>query len=122
MCLKGESNESQNFLKTIIFLIRFLTTCSFDFLTDDDDTRVFVACIFTWAYFLPLILITFFYAMLFKHVRAHEAAMKKQAEKMNVKSLASNKDTTAESVEIRIAKAAFTIFFMFVRYSQESLS
>jgi r-opsin len=40
--------------------------------------------------------------------------MKQQAEKMNVKSLAANKDTNAQSVEIRIAKAAFTIFFMFL--------
>lgn len=40
--------------------------------------------------------------------------MKKQAEKMNVKSLAANKDATAESVEIRIAKAAFTIFFLYL--------
>lgn len=40
--------------------------------------------------------------------------MRKQAEKMNVKSLSANKDASAESVEIRIAKAAFTIFFMYL--------
>lgn len=40
--------------------------------------------------------------------------MRKQAEKMNVKSLSANKDASSESVEIRIAKAAFTIFFMFL--------
>lgn len=74
---------------------------------------MFVASIFSWAYALPLCLIIFFYTLLFRHVRAHEEAMRKQAEKMNVKSL-SNKDASAESVEIRIAKAAFTIFFMFL--------
>jgi r-opsin len=39
--------------------------------------------------------------------------LKEQAQKMNVKSL-SNKDASSETVEIRIAKAAFTIFFLFV--------
>lgn len=33
---------------------------------------------------------------------------------MNVQSLSANKDAASKSVEIRIAKAAFTIFFMFV--------
>jgi r-opsin len=91
-----------------------LTTCSFDFLSANDETRVFVACIFIWAYCLPMILIAFFYTNLFKHVRAHENMLKAQAKRMNVQSLSANKDATAQSVEIRIAKAAFTIFFMFV--------
>lgn len=37
-----------------------------------------------------------------------------QAKKMKIKSLAANKDENAQSVEIRIAKAAFTIFFLFI--------
>ncbi|CAD7086067.1 unnamed protein product [Hermetia illucens] len=92
----------------------FLTTCSFDYLTDDNDTRGFVACIFVWAYLLPMILIAFFYARLFKHVCAHEKMLREQAKKMNVKSLSANQDQNATSVEIRIAKAAFTIFFLFI--------
>lgn len=40
--------------------------------------------------------------------------LKDQAKRMNVQSLASNKDQAAQSVEIRIAKACFTIFFLFV--------
>lgn len=39
--------------------------------------------------------------------------LKEQAKKMNVASL-SNKDNSSESVEMRIAKACFTIFFMYV--------
>ena len=39
--------------------------------------------------------------------------LKDQAKKMNVKSLVSNQDA-GKSVEIRIAKVAFTIFFLFV--------
>lgn len=40
--------------------------------------------------------------------------MRDQARKMNVQSLAANKDMNATSVEIRIAKASFTIFFLFL--------
>nr|BAM95291.1 B-sensitive opsin [Leptidea amurensis] len=92
----------------------FLTTCSFDFFTDDQDTKVFVACIFTWSYVIPMTLICFFYSKLFSAVRLHEKMLQEQAKKMNVKSLASNKDDASKSVEIRIAKVAFTIFFLFV--------
>lgn len=49
---------------------------------------------------------------LFKHVRAHEKMIKDQAKRMNVQSICTNKES--QSVEIRIAKAAFTIFFLFV--------
>ncbi|XP_055590752.1 opsin-3-like [Uranotaenia lowii] len=92
----------------------YLTTCSFDYLTDDQDTKVFVGCIFTWSYAIPMIFICYFYARLFGHVRAHETMLKNQARKMNVESLAANRNEKAQAVEIRIAKAAFTIFFLFV--------
>nr|BAP11278.1 B-sensitive opsin [Pachliopta aristolochiae] len=92
----------------------FLTTCSFDYFTDDQDTKVFVACIFVWSYAIPMTLICYFYSQLFSAVRLHERMLQEQAKKMNVKSLASNKEDASKSVEIRIAKVAFTIFFMFV--------
>ncbi|CAG9087213.1 unnamed protein product [Plutella xylostella] len=92
----------------------FLTTCSFDYFTDDQDTKVFVAAIFVWSYCIPMSLICYFYSQLFGAVRLHERMLKDQAKKMNVKSLASNKDDAGKSVEIRIAKVAFTIFFLFV--------
>ncbi|XP_051170931.1 opsin, blue-sensitive-like [Leptopilina boulardi] len=91
----------------------FLTTCSFDFLTDDDDTKVFVASIFFWSYIFPMTLIIYFYSQLMKSVRHHEKMLREQAKKMNVKSLISNQDKE-RSVEMRIAKVAFTIFFLFV--------
>lgn len=59
-----------------------------------------------------MILIIFYYFNLFKHVRAHEKMIKEQAKRMNVQSICTNKESA--SVEIRIAKAAFTIFFLFV--------
>jgi r-opsin len=52
---------------------------------------------------------------LFLHqVRLHERMLQEQAKKMNVKSLAANKEDASRSVEIRIAKVAFTIFFLFI--------
>nr|QPZ55119.1 BRh1 [Eumaeus atala] len=92
----------------------FLTTCSFDYLTDHPDTKLFVMCIFCWSYVIPMVFLCFFYSKLFSAVRMHERMLKEQAKKMNVKSLASNKDDAGKSVEIRIAKVAFTIFFLFV--------
>lgn len=82
-------------------------------MTDDDDTRVFVMCIFVWAYLIPMVLICIFYSKLFQHISAHQKMLKEQAKKMNVQSL-SNRDDSAESVELRIAKACFTIFFLYV--------
>lgn len=90
-----------------------MTTCSFDFLTLDDDTRVFTACIFVWAYAIPMLLIAIFYTKMFNHISAHEKMLKDQAKKMNVQSL-SNKEEGSQSVELRIAKACFTIFFLFL--------
>ncbi|XP_064105705.1 opsin, ultraviolet-sensitive-like [Macrobrachium nipponense] len=56
----------------------FLTTCSFDYLTRDDNTRSFVACTFFCAYVVPGFLIMYFYSQIFSHVRAHEKAMRGQ--------------------------------------------
>ena len=61
-----------------------------------------------------MLLIASFYWKLFKHVGRHEKMLKDQAKKMNVQSLTANKDQAAQSVEIKIAKACFTIFFLFV--------
>ncbi|KAE8736982.1 Short wavelentgh sensitive B opsin [Frankliniella occidentalis] len=92
----------------------FLTSCSFDFLTEGDETRFFMATIFTWAYVIPVTLISIFYSKLYGKVREHSNMLAAQAKKMNMKSLASNADADKESAEIKIAKIAFTIFFMFI--------
>jgi r-opsin len=96
-----------------MILQSFLTTCSFDYLTDDDDIRVFTACIFAWAYCLPMFFIVIFYTKMYNHISRHQKMLKDQAKKMNVQSL-SNKEEGSQSVEIRIAKACFTIFFLYV--------
>lgn len=82
----------------------FLTTCTFDYITDSDDVRSFVATIFTFSYVVPMTLIIYYYSQIVGHVINHEKALKAQAKKMNVESLRSNADKNASSAEARIAK------------------
>ncbi|CAG9561253.1 unnamed protein product [Danaus chrysippus] len=92
----------------------YLTSCTFDYLSNTFDTKLFVACIFTCSYVFPMSMIIYFYSGIVKQVFAHEAALREQAKKMNVESLRSNQNASAESAEIRIAKAALTVCFLFV--------
>ncbi|XP_037821626.1 opsin Rh5 [Lucilia sericata] len=92
----------------------FLTSCSFDYLSEDDETRYFVRCMFVWAYCIPMVIICVYYTKLFFHVRDHEKMLADQAKKMNLKSLSANQNTAAMSVELRIAKAAMTIYLLYV--------
>ncbi|XP_077275593.1 opsin, ultraviolet-sensitive isoform X1 [Temnothorax americanus] len=92
----------------------FLTSCSFDYLTDTPEIQYFVATIFTCSYCIPMVLIVYYYSQIVSHVVNHEKALREQAKKMNVESLRSNASTNAQTAEIRIAKAAITICFLFV--------
>nr|WCQ76388.1 ultraviolet sensitive opsin 1 [Capnodis tenebrionis] len=92
----------------------FLTACSFDYLTDTFDNRLFVASIFTCSYVFPMVLIIYYYSQIVSHVIRHEKALKDQAKKMNVDSLRSNQNQANQSTEIRIAKVALTITFLYV--------
>ncbi|XP_022209948.2 opsin Rh3 [Drosophila obscura] len=91
----------------------YLTSCTFDYLTDNFDTRLFVACIFFFSFVCPTTMITYYYSQIVGHVFSHEKALRDQAKKMNVDSLRSNVDKSKETAEIRIAKAAITICFLF---------
>nr|QWV42618.1 ultraviolet sensitive opsin 1 [Tychius meliloti] len=92
----------------------FLTTCSFDYLTRTFDNRLFVGTIFTFSYVFPMLMIIYFYSQIVSKVFSHEAALRKQAKKMNVESLRANQTQNSESAEMRIAKAAITICSLFV--------
>lgn len=56
----------------------FLTSCSFDYLTDTDHIRVFVAVMFVVCYCIPMSAIIYFYSQIVSHVVAHEKALKAQ--------------------------------------------
>nr|QWV42690.1 ultraviolet sensitive opsin [Scraptia sp. CRS 2021] len=92
----------------------YLTACSFDYLTNTFDNHVFVATIFVCSYVIPMSMIIYFYSQIVSKVFSHEKALREQAKKMNVESLRSNQSKNSESAELRIAKAAITICFLFV--------
>ncbi|XP_055910019.1 opsin Rh3 isoform X3 [Eupeodes corollae] len=91
----------------------YLTSCSFDYLTDNFDTRLFVATIFFCSFCMPTAMILYYYSQIVGHVFSHEKTLREQAKKMNVESLRSNVDKNKDTAEIRIAKAAITICFLF---------
>lgn len=75
---------------------------------------MFVGTIFVFSYVIPMSLIIYYYSHIVSNVVNHEKALRDQAKKMNVESLRSNQNPAAQSAEIRIAKAAITICFLFV--------
>ena len=68
--------EWKIFIIFYLFLEGFLTACSFDFLTEDYSTKMFVGAIVIWAFVIPMSLIVFFYSRLLKSVKSHEKMMK----------------------------------------------
>ncbi|CAL4236321.1 unnamed protein product, partial [Meganyctiphanes norvegica] len=82
-----------------------LTSCSFDYLSQDISTITYNLFMIIFDFFLPLCIIMGSYAMIVKAIFAHEEAMRAQAAKMNVKSLRTA-DANEQRAEIRIAKTA----------------
>ncbi|XP_063222857.1 opsin, ultraviolet-sensitive [Bacillus rossius redtenbacheri] len=92
----------------------FLTSCTFDYLRDTSENRSFVASMFFFSYCFPLSFIMYCYSQIVSHVVNHEKALREQAKKMNVDTLRSNQAQNQTSAEIRIAKAAIGICFLYV--------
>ncbi|CAL4122593.1 unnamed protein product, partial [Meganyctiphanes norvegica] len=82
-----------------------LTSCSFDYLTQDIQTKSFNLFMFTVNFCVPLSLILLSYVFIVKAIWVHEGIMREQAAKMNVKSLRSA-ESNEQRAEIRIAKTA----------------
>ncbi|CAG9860516.1 unnamed protein product [Phyllotreta striolata] len=92
----------------------YLTACSFDYLTLTFDNKLFVGSIFVCSYVFPMMAIIYYYSQIVSKVFAHEKALREQAKKMNVESLRANQQQKNESTELKIAKAAITVCFLFV--------
>jgi len=82
-----------------------LTTCSFDYLSQDIGTVTYNLFMFIFDYCCPLLVIIGSYSMILKAISEHESAMRAQAAKMNVKSLRTQ-EANDQRAEIRIAKTA----------------
>uniref|UniRef100_I6SGT1 Onychopsin n=1 Tax=Epiperipatus cf. isthmicola LH-2012 TaxID=1200982 RepID=I6SGT1_9BILA len=92
----------------------FLTTCSFDSLSDGFYNKAFVFGLFLGAYALPLSIILYCYFYIFKEVAKHEAEFKRKAKEMNVASLRGNEEFMKKRREIKTAKIAFSIIFLWI--------
>eukprot|EP00095_Tigriopus_kingsejongensis_P000350 maker-scaffold1125_size61249-snap-gene-0.12 protein:Tk00350 transcript:maker-scaffold1125_size61249-snap-gene-0.12-mRNA-1 annotation:"opsin" len=91
-----------------------LLTCSFDYLSEDWTNKSFTLFYFSACYGVPLLIIIYFYSGIVKAVVTHERSLRAQAKKMNVDSLRSNTDATAESAEVRIGKVAITTVCLWI--------
>lgn len=56
----------------------FLTSCTFDYLTSNDETKAFVGIMFCVCYVIPLIFILYYYSQIVSHVFNHEKALREQ--------------------------------------------
>lgn len=83
-------------------------------MTNTFDNHLFVGVIFTCSYVIPMSMIIYFYSQIVTHVVHHEKTLRDQAKKMNVDNLRSNQNAANQTAEMRIAKAAITICFLFV--------
>ncbi|KAK8382571.1 hypothetical protein O3P69_015427 [Scylla paramamosain] len=83
-----------------------LDSCSYDYLTQDFNTRSYNIVMFVVDYFLPAA-ITISYAFIVKAIFAQEAAMRAQAKKMNVTTLRSGR-----SVSLRQPLSTFSMWFI----------
>ena len=75
---------------TDFFSEGLLITCSYDYLSEDWNHKSFILYAFICNYVMPMCTVIYFYSQIVKAVVSHEAALKKQAAKMNVESLRSN--------------------------------
>jgi len=82
-----------------------LDSCSYDYLSQDWNTRSYNLSMIIFDFSVPCSIIIFSYVFIVKAIFQHEAAMRAQAKKMNVTNLRSNEAET-QRAEIRIAKTA----------------
>jgi len=82
-----------------------LDSCSYDYISQDFNTKSYNMCIIFFDFCLPATIISFSYVFIVKAIFAHEAAMRQQAKKMNVSNLRTN-EAESQRAEVRIAKTA----------------
>ena len=66
-----------------------LITCSYEYISDDMNTKTFVMFTLFTNYIAPISVAIFFYSQIVMAVVSHEKALREQAKKMGVESLRS---------------------------------
>lgn len=90
-----------------------LITCSYEYISDDWNTKSFVMFTLCTNYIAPISIAIFFYSQIVMAVVSHERALREQAKKMGVDSLRQG-EAAEQSAEMKIAKVAVTNVFMWI--------
>lgn len=56
----------------------YLTSCTFDYMADNLETKIFVFLLWIWCWIMPLGVIIFSYGKITTQVMTHEARLKEQ--------------------------------------------
>jgi r-opsin len=91
----------------------YLTSCTFDYMSDTMETKLFVFVLWVWCWIFPLTAIIFCYGQITSKVMHHEKELKAQAAKMNVASLRSGEQASVRN-EIRVAKVGISLTCLFL--------
>jgi len=91
----------------------YLTSCTFDYMTQTQSNKIFTFILWFWDYFIPVSIIIFCYSKITSQVWNHEKELKAQAAKMNVSSLRSGEAAKTRN-EIRVAKVGLQLTSVFL--------
>jgi len=91
----------------------YLTSCTFDYMTENFSTRLFTFVLWFWNYCLPLTIIIICYSRITSKVINHERDLQAQATKMNVSTLRSGEAANTRN-EIRVTKVGLTLTTIFL--------
>ena len=91
VCPRYEVKYSLNFHHNNAFLLPEgqLITCSYEYISEDWNTKSFVMFTLVTNYIAPITIAIFFYSQIVMAVVNHEKALREQAKKMGVDSLRS---------------------------------
>ncbi|CAI9739459.1 Full=Rhodopsin [Octopus vulgaris] len=89
-----------------------LTSCSFDYLSTDSNTRSFILCMYFMGFMLPVVIIAFCYFNIVMSVSNHEKEMAAMAKRLNAKEL--RKAQAGQSAEMKLAKISMVIITQFM--------
>lgn len=88
------------------------TTCTFDYLSRDANSRSYLICLYICGFVLPVLLIVFCYSYIFHRVRKHEKAFLRASKRLNMRYIQGAKEATRRT-DIKTARTAMVAFIVF---------
>jgi hypothetical protein len=85
MCYVNNGNFTlKHGLILYTFAEGYLTSCTFDYLTETFEIKAFVAVIFVYAWVIPVSLTILFYSKIVSHVSEHEKLLREQVIRLSI--------------------------------------